>query len=52
MRGREFIMKDLYSFDRDPQSSKESYRKMYDAYERIFSAAASPSEQLKPMPAR
>ncbi|NLI93283.1 MAG: proline--tRNA ligase [Peptococcaceae bacterium] len=37
MRGREFIMKDLYSFDRDPESSKESYRKMYDAYERIYS---------------
>lgn len=37
MRGREFIMKDLYSFDRDPQSSKESYQKMYEAYERIFS---------------
>lgn len=37
MRGREFIMKDLYSFDRDPESSRESYQKMYDAYERIYS---------------
>jgi prolyl-tRNA synthetase len=37
MRGREFIMKDLYSFDRDPESCRESYRKMYDAYERIYS---------------
>lgn len=36
MRGREFIMKDLYSFDRDPESSKVSYQKMYDAYERVF----------------
>ncbi len=36
MRGREFIMKDLYSFDRDPESSRESYRKMYAAYERVF----------------
>ncbi len=36
MRGREFIMKDLYSFDRDPEGSRESYRKMYEAYERIF----------------
>ncbi len=36
MRGREFIMKDLYSFDRDAEATKESYRKMYDAYERIF----------------
>ena len=37
MRGREFIMKDLYSFDRDPESCQISYRKMYEAYERVFS---------------
>lgn len=36
MRGREFIMKDLYSFDRDAAGTRESYRKMYDAYTRIF----------------
>lgn len=36
MRGREFIMKDLYSFDRDEQGLDESYKKMYDAYTRIF----------------
>ena len=36
MRGREFIMKDAYSFDVDNQSSEESYRKMYEAYSRIF----------------
>ncbi|UWG98526.1 proline--tRNA ligase [Dehalobacter sp. DCM] len=36
MRGREFIMKDLYSFDRDPESARESYRQMYEAYERVF----------------
>ncbi len=36
MRGREFIMKDGYSFDRDEAGAKESYRKMYDAYKRIF----------------
>ena len=36
MRGREFIMKDGYSFDRDEEGAKESYRKMYDAYKRIF----------------
>lgn len=36
MRGREFIMKDLYSFDRDMEGLSESYRKMYEAYERIF----------------
>lgn len=37
MRGREFIMKDLYSFDRDSDGLDESYQKMYDAYCRIFS---------------
>ncbi|SPF54908.1 Proline--tRNA ligase [Candidatus Desulfosporosinus infrequens] len=37
MRGREFIMKDLYSFDRDEAGLDESYQKMYDAYCRIFS---------------
>jgi len=36
MRGREFIMKDAYSFDRDAESARVSYQKMYDAYERIF----------------
>lgn len=36
MRGREFIMKDLYSFDRDPENAQISYQKMYEAYERIF----------------
>ena len=36
MRGREFIMKDAYSFDRDPTSAKESYRVMADAYRKIF----------------
>ncbi|ADY56546.1 Prolyl-tRNA synthetase [Syntrophobotulus glycolicus DSM 8271] len=37
MRGREFIMKDLYSFDRDAEAGAESYRKMYEAYTKIFS---------------
>ncbi|SDD95905.1 proline--tRNA ligase [Paraburkholderia lycopersici] len=36
MRGREFIMKDAYSFDKDVEGLKVSYRKMYDAYTRIF----------------
>jgi prolyl-tRNA synthetase len=36
MRGREFVMKDLYSFDRDEAGLAESYQKMYDAYTRIF----------------
>jgi prolyl-tRNA synthetase len=36
MRGREFTMKDAYSFDKDEASAGESYQKMYDAYLRIF----------------
>ncbi len=36
MRGREFIMKDAYSFDRDAAGAKESYRIMAEAYRRIF----------------
>jgi prolyl-tRNA synthetase len=36
MRGREFTMKDAYSFDRDPESAGRSYQAMYDAYVRIF----------------
>ncbi|MCP9471592.1 MAG: proline--tRNA ligase [Nitrospira sp.] len=36
MRGREFIMKDAYSFDADEAGARASYQKMYDAYTRIF----------------
>jgi prolyl-tRNA synthetase len=36
MRGREFLMKDAYSFDRDEAGARLSYQKMYDAYTRIF----------------
>lgn len=36
MRGREFIMKDAYSFDVDIEAAARSYQKMYDAYKRIF----------------
>ncbi len=36
MRSREFVMKDLYSFDKDIDGMNESYQKMYDAYVRIF----------------
>ncbi len=36
MRCREFIMKDGYSFDRDEVGAEESYRKMYEAYTKIF----------------
>ncbi|WP_323029152.1 proline--tRNA ligase [Castellaniella defragrans] len=36
MRGREFTMKDAYSFDRDEASAQASYDAMYAAYQRIF----------------
>jgi prolyl-tRNA synthetase len=36
MRGREFIMKDAYSFDRDQAAAKVSYQNMAQAYRRIF----------------
>jgi prolyl-tRNA synthetase len=36
MRGREFTMKDAYSFDRDETSAGASYDAMYDAYMRVF----------------
>jgi prolyl-tRNA synthetase len=37
MRGREFTMKDAYSFDRDEAGAQKSYDAMYAAYQRIFS---------------
>ena len=36
MRGREFIMKDAYSFDVDDAGAEVAYGKMYEAYKRIF----------------
>jgi len=36
MRGREFTMKDAYSFDRDVEGMQKSYATMFDAYTRIF----------------
>jgi prolyl-tRNA synthetase len=36
MRGREFTMKDAYSFDRDEAGAQKSYDAMYAAYQRIF----------------
>ncbi len=37
MRGREFTMKDAYSFDRDEAGAARSYDAMFAAYQRIFS---------------
>lgn len=36
MRGREFLMKDAYSFDISPEAAKDSYNKMFVAYLRTF----------------
>ena len=36
MRGREFIMKDAYSFDKDEEGLEASYQNMYDTYTKIF----------------
>lgn len=36
MRGREFLMKDAYSFDTSVEGTMVTYQKMYDAYSRVF----------------
>ena len=36
MRSREFIMKDLYSFDKDEAGLNDTYDQMYDAYTKVF----------------
>jgi prolyl-tRNA synthetase len=36
MRAKEFVMKDAYSFDVSDEAAQASYKKMYDAYARIF----------------
>ena len=36
MRGREFLMKDAYSFDLDPESARRSYNKMFVSYLRTY----------------
>lgn len=36
LRGREFLMKDAYSFDLDHDGLRASYQLMYDAYHRVF----------------
>ncbi len=47
MRGREFLMKDSYSFDIDEVSAKRTYNLMYETYFKIFRAMG-----LKPMAVR
>ena len=36
LRGREFLMKDAYSLDRDEEGMRASYQVMYDAYVKVF----------------
>lgn len=36
MRGREFIMKDCYSFDLNEEEAKKSYQRYYESYKKIF----------------
>ncbi len=45
MRGREFLMKDAYSFDLDAESARQSYYRMFVAYLRTFARMG-----LKPVP--
>jgi prolyl-tRNA synthetase len=58
MRGREFTMKDAYSFDRDVAGMQQSYQTMFDAYVSIFnrfglrSAPSPPTTAPSAAPAR
>ena len=36
MRGREFMMKDMYSFDRDEAGLDKTYQRMHEAYTNVF----------------
>ena len=47
MRGREFLMKDAYSFDADEESHKISYQKMVDAYYRVFDRCGLPTKKVE-----
>ncbi len=40
LRGREFVMKDAYSFDSSNEGADISYKKMYDAYQKTFTRMA------------
>lgn len=47
MRGREFLMKDAYSFDIDDEGHKIAYSKMVDAYHKIFARCGLPAKQVE-----
>ncbi|MBI5055980.1 MAG: proline--tRNA ligase [Nitrospirae bacterium] len=50
LRTREFIMKDSYSFDKDEEGLKESYRKHAEAYHRIFQRCGLKFHQVQSDP--
>lgn len=59
MRGREFLMKDGYSFAMTPEAGQEDYRKIFDSYIRIFDRIfagipdpANPSQNIKAIPVK
>ena len=47
MRGREFIMKDAYTFDADEEAHKIAYGKMVDAYYSIFDRCGLPTKKVE-----
>ncbi|NQU94972.1 MAG: proline--tRNA ligase [Candidatus Omnitrophica bacterium] len=47
IRSCEFIMKDAYSFDMDGKGLEKNYKKMYEAYRRIFDRCGLPYKALK-----
>ena len=48
IRGREFVMKDAYSFDIDEAGLDASYNAMREAYQRIFDRLACPTSSARP----
>ena len=50
MRGREFLMKDAYSFDVDERGMQQSYQVMYDTYSRIFARLGLESRAVEADP--
>jgi prolyl-tRNA synthetase len=47
MRGREFLMKDAYSFDVDEDAHKIAYQKMVDAYYKVFDRCGLPTKKVE-----
>ncbi len=47
LRGREFLMKDAYTFDVDEEAHKIAYKKMVDAYYRVFDRCGLPTKKVE-----